>query len=130
MDDEDELLEGDDTLMLPEGEMERLPDGFFSDDATDEDLQKVANIRKAVGRPLDQLFATVEQIKQRGEAGQLRGIRFASPADALIWLYTTAIFHFSNVVDMGNGLWGVRVGTSDKAPSGEVQIDDGSDLVF
>lgn len=118
-----------DSLSFPDGETE-WPDGFIGENATEEQFTDLENIRRAVGSPLQPLIASIEAITQRGQVGQMRGIRFATGADALIWLFHRGIFLFSNVVSFADGTWGVRIGDSTGAGSEGGEDNEQDSILF
>lgn len=115
-----------DFLIFPEDESwGDFPDSFLGSEDGQQVIDELKDIRKAVGSPLQPLISDLETITKRGQAADLRGIRFASGSQALLWLFHRGIFLFSNIVQMPDGTWGVRIGRSDQA---ELQTDIDDDL--
>lgn len=106
-------------------------DDFLPDDAGDDDIEYLREIRSVIGKPLSALLTTIGSIQDTAEMKNLRGLRFGSAYEAIRWLFQIGIFHYSKIVNMGNGAWAVAIGTSDPTPDvadDEEANDDG--LIF
>ena len=101
-----------------------LPDGFFPDDADEDDINYALDIRRVTGRPVDDLIKSFEKLNLEGRANQLRAVRFGSGFEALTWLFKRGIFLFSSLVQFSDGTWGVAIGSSQgEADDGGIEDD-------
>lgn len=94
-----------------------LPPGFYPEDGTeitDDQLEDIERIEALTGRPLSDFIKSFDQLQKDGEAGNLRGNRFGSGMEAILWLFKIGVYAFGKVVDFGDGLWGVAIGQSGK----------------
>lgn len=104
-----------------------LPLDFLSDDATDTDIDQIHNIQDMVGRSIQDIIETHEQVLRTGRAGDLRAVRFSSGGEALLWLYRRGIFLYSTLVRYDDGSWGVAIGDS---PGVDARTDVQGDIPF
>lgn len=118
-------------LIFPEDESwGDYPSDFLDSEDGDTIIEDLKLIRAAVGSPLQPLITNLSAITEKGYASSLRGIRFTSGAQALVWLFRRGIFLFSNVVRMPDGTWAVSIRNSDPVDSGDLSEGDEDDLVF
>lgn len=124
-----------DLLIFPDDEQwGDFPTDFLDSEDGDEIIEDLKLIRAAVGAPLQPLVTNLQTLTDRGQASSLRGVRFTSGAQALVWLFHRGIFLFSNVVQMGDGTWGVSIRNSDPQPTGGEGVEDAggddNDIIF
>ena len=102
---------------------EDLPEGFFSDDATESDLDWTLGMRNQMGRNFDELFAPIDKLIGEGRGNQLRAVRFGSGYEAFRWLIRRALFIYSRIVWFPDGTWGVAIGETPTIDAGEIEDD-------
>lgn len=122
-----------DFLLFPEDEQwGDFPSTFLDGEDGQGVIDDLKLIRAAVGSPLQPLVTDLDTLTARGHSASLRGIRFTSGAQALLWLFHRGIFLFSNIVQMPDGTWGVSIRNSDPVQQGDLDDDpDGDDdIVF
>lgn len=96
-----------------------LPVDFLDEDATDDEIDQLHQIQQLVGQSIQNIIEDFEQVARTGRAGNLRGVRFGSGSEALLWLFRRGIFLYSTLVRFPDGSWGVSIGDSPTvAPSG------------
>lgn len=93
---------------------EYFPTGFLPEDASDDDIETLADIRDVIGRPFSDVVSTYERLANEGRAGQIRATNFASGMEAMLWLFRRGIFLYSDIVQFKDGSWGVAIGDSPK----------------
>lgn len=104
---------------------------FLPDDAGEADIEYLGKVRDVIGRPISELFSTVEALQQVGQVGDLRGVRFGSGYEALRWLFQRGLFLYSKLVKMSDGSWGVAIGTSQTQETpDDVEEGNDDDLIF
>jgi hypothetical protein len=123
-------LANNDILIFPDDEQwGDFPPDFLDSEDGDTIINDLKLIRAAVGSPLQPLVSDLKTITEKGLAPSIRGIRFSSGAQALVWLFHRGIFLFSNIVQMGDGTWGVSIRNSDPVDWGDVEEGE-DDIVF
>jgi hypothetical protein len=107
-------------------------EGILPDDAGEDDIQYLREVREVIGSPISKLLTTIGKIEGTREMANLRGLRFGSAYEALRWLFQIGIFHYSKIVDMGGGAWAVAIGTSDPTEDQNADDEKGNDsgLIF
>lgn len=106
-----------------------FPLDFVPEDFDEDDIDRLHDIQGLVGQPISQIIDTFDHVAQTGRAGQVRGVRFSSGAEALLWLFRRGIFMYSTLVKFGNGEWGVAIGDS-PAPIGGTEVNVDADIPF
>jgi hypothetical protein len=103
-----------------------FPSDFLGDDTDDDDIETLHDIQKMVGRPIRDIIDTFDNVAKTGRAGTVRGVRFSSGSEALLWLFRRGIFLYSTLVQFPDGSWGVAIGSSENVVSndGEAEPDD------
>lgn len=104
-----------------------LPPDFFADDISEEDMDALGEIQHLTGRSFEQLLEPFDDIVNTGRAGTVRGTRFASGSEALLWLFRTGIFLYSSIVRFADGTYGVAIGDSGRPLEGP---DEQNDIPF
>ncbi len=107
---------------LDGGDFDSLPAGFFDDDADDDSIQTLHDIMDLVNKPISEIIEKFDDIAHTGRAGTVRGVRFSSGEEALLWLFRRGIFLYSSLVQFGDGTWGVAIGSSER-PIGEAEVE-------
>lgn len=92
-----------------------LPADFFDEDMDDEDMDTFSDIQRMVGKSIREIIEPFDDIAKTGRAGTVRGVRFSSGSEALLWLFRRGIFLYSSLVRFNDGTWGVAIGTSERA---------------
>jgi hypothetical protein len=106
-----------------------LPLDFLDDDTSDDDIDQLHDIQRMVGQPIANIIDTFDHVARTGRAGEVRGVRFGSGSEALLWLFRRGIFLYSTLVKFPDGTWGVAIGNSPNvAPSGG--DDNDADIPF
>lgn len=100
-----------------------FPVDFLGDDIDDDDIETLHDIQKMVGRPIQDIIDTFDHVASTGRAGEVRGVRFSSGSEALLWLFRRGIFLFSTLVQFPDGSWGVAIGSSENTPSGDGEAE-------
>lgn len=96
-----------------------LPVDFLDEEATDEDIDTLHQIQHLVGQPIQNIITDFDSVARTGRAGDVRGVRFSSGSEALLWLFRRGIFLYSQLVRFPDGSWGVAIGNSPNIePSG------------
>lgn len=103
---------------------EWFPADFLADDTDDDDIELLHNIKHVLGGSLNGLITNMEGLANEGMAQNLRGVRFSSGSEALIWLFRRGLFLYSRLVNFGNGTWGVAIGSSQGNDTPEEQEGD------
>lgn len=104
-----------------------FPVDFLPEEISDDDIETLHDIQHLIGLPISGMIATQDDINKTGRAGQLRGVRFSSGAEALLWLYRRGIYLYSSLVQFPDGSWGVAIGSSENKKGSndtEVAADD------
>lgn len=107
-----------------------FPVDFLPEDISDDDIDTLHDIQSMIGLPISGMIATEDQINQTNRAGQLRGTRFASGAEALLWLFRRGIYLYSSLVRFPDGSWGVAIGSSEKKDKQESDSGGTDDIPF
>jgi hypothetical protein len=115
-----DLFDADDDD-LPDG---WLPPDFFADDIDEDDMEQLGEIQRLTGRSFEQLIEPFDDIVKTGRAGTVRGTRFASGSEALLWLFRTGIFLYSSIVRFSDGTYGVAIGDSGRPLQGSNEQND------
>jgi hypothetical protein len=89
-----------------------LPADFLDEDADEDDIDTLHQIQKMVGQPIQNIIDDFDHVAQTGRAGTVRGVRFSSGSEALLWLFRRGIFLYSTLVKFSDGSWGVAIGDS------------------
>lgn len=96
-----------------------FPLDFLDDDITDDEIDQLHQIQDLVGQSIQNIIQPFEEVARSGRAGDVRGVRFGSGSEALLWLFRRGIFLYSTLVKFPDGSWGVAIGNSPAvAPSG------------
>lgn len=111
-----------------------FPADFLGEDTDDDDIELLHNIQDVMGQSVKGIITDLAGLSAEGMAGNLRGVRFASGSEALIWLFRRGLFLYSRLVQFGDGTWGVAIGSSQgNAPSeegdGDVTFGDTTPLI-
>lgn len=89
-----------------------LPSDFFDDDITDDEIDRIHQIQDLVGQQIKDIIEDFNHVARTGRAGDVRGVRFSSGSEALLWLFRRGIFMYSTLVRFPDGSWGVAIGDS------------------
>ena len=109
---------------LDGGDFDSLPEGFFDDDADDESIGTLHTIIDLVNKPISEIIEKFDDIAHTGRAGTVRGVRFSSGEEALLWLFRRGIYLYSSLVQFADGSWGVAIGSSERSITGqEAEVD-------
>ena len=99
-----------------------FPADFLANDISDSDVELLHDIQRVMGQSVKGLITTFDDLASTGRAGQLRGTRFSSGSEALIWLFRRGIFLYSSLVQFDDGSWGVAIGSSEGESGGETDV--------
>lgn len=100
-----------------------FPSDFLDDDTSQDDLELLFDIQRIVGKSVQEIIEPFDDIVTSGRAGSVRGVRFSSGSEALLWLFRTGIFLYSSLVKFSDGTWGVAIGDSERPLTGEQEVD-------
>jgi hypothetical protein len=101
-----------------------IPADFFDLDTSEDDMDTIHEIQDLIGKPVSQIIEDADQVYSSGRAGSVRGVRFSSGSEALLWLFRRGIFLFSSLVRFSDGSWGVAIGESERPLKQEKPQDD------
>lgn len=101
-----------------------FPVDFLDEDATEDDIETLHDIQDMVGKPIQDIIEPFEDIAKSGRAGTLRGVRFSSGSEALLWLFRRGIFLYSSLVYFTDGSWGVAIGSSERSIGDTESVPD------
>ena len=107
-----------------------FPADFLDDDATDDDIETLHDIQRMVGKSVQEIIEPFDDIIKSGRAGTVRGVRFGSGSEALLWLFRRGIFLYSSLVKFGDGSWGVAIGESERPLTGGQEEATENDIPF
>lgn len=94
-----------------------FPADFVDKDISDSDVELLHNIQRVMGQSVQNIIVSSDDFFGSGRENTLRGTRFSSGAEALIWLFRRGIFLYSSLVRFPDGTWGVAIGSSQPAAS-------------
>lgn len=101
-----------------------FPVDFLDDDADENDIETLHDIQHMVGKSIREIIEPFDDIVKSGRAGTIRGVRFGSGSEALLWLFRRGIFLFSSLVQFSDGSWGVAIGQSERPLTESEPLND------
>lgn len=106
------------------------PVDFLDDDISDDDIEALHDIQGLIGRSVQDIIEPFDHVARTGRAGTVRGVRFSSGSEALLWLFRRGIFLYSSLVRFDDGTWGVAIGSSENAGSNNTEEEPLGDIPF